>query len=211
MPPTHLDTRRAYCTAWSGESFGVLETSTRLACDYPCEDRRRAPAVSARSAPSERACRSFSVGQSLCRSHSHWAPRHRRARRRYHFRSLATLDPPGIRARSLAQSLACAPVTPGQYVPSWIWRSARATWHCSISPLIANCVAAISIQSRWRLLRATAAPVGPATQVPAMQGREAQVRFFVEAYREQQGRDPRFTEVCNTLRLPPSTASDYLR
>jgi hypothetical protein len=44
-----------------------------------------------------------------------------------------------------------------------------------------------------------------------MQGREAQVRFFVEAYREQQGRDPRFTEVCNTLRLPPSTASDYLR
>jgi hypothetical protein len=44
-----------------------------------------------------------------------------------------------------------------------------------------------------------------------MQGREAQVRPFVEAYRERQGRDPRFTEVCNTLRLPPSTASDYLR
>ena len=80
-----------------------------------------------------------------------------------------------------------------------------------VSPLIANCVAAISIQSRWRLLRATAAPVGPATQVPAMQGREAQVRPFVEAYREQRGRDPRFTEVCNPLRLPPSTASDYLR
>ena len=34
--------------------------------------------------------------------------------------------PPGIRARSLAQSLPCAPVTPGQYVPSRIWRSARA-------------------------------------------------------------------------------------
>ena len=58
---------------------------------------------------------------------------------------------------------------------------------------------------------AAAAPAGPATQVPAAQGREAQVRSFVEAYRKRHGRDPSFSEVRNTLRLPPSTASVYLR
>ena len=58
---------------------------------------------------------------------------------------------------------------------------------------------------------AAAAPAGPATQVPAVQGREAQVRSFVEAYRKRHGRDPSFSEVRNTLRLPPSTASVYLR
>jgi hypothetical protein len=54
---------------------------------------------------------------------------------------------------------------------------------------------------------AAASPGGPATQVPAAQGREAQVRSFVEAYRKRHGRDPSFTEVRNILRLPPSTAS----
>jgi hypothetical protein len=58
---------------------------------------------------------------------------------------------------------------------------------------------------------AAAAPAGPATQAPAAQGREAQVRSFVEAYRKRHGRDPSFSEVRNTLRLPPSTASVYLR
>jgi hypothetical protein len=48
-------------------------------------------------------------------------------------------------------------------------------------------------------------------QMPAVQGREAQVRSFVEAYRKRHGRDPRFSEVRNSLRLPPSTASVYLR
>ena len=58
---------------------------------------------------------------------------------------------------------------------------------------------------------AAAAPAGPTTQMPAVQGREAQVRSFVEAYRKRHGRDPSFSEVRNTLRLPPSTASVYLR
>ena len=38
-----------------------------------------------------------------------------------------------------------------------------------------------------------------------------QGRSFVEAYRKRHGRDPSFSEVRNTLRLPPSTASVYLR
>ena len=57
-----------------------------------------------------------------------------------------------------------------------------------------------------------AAPKGPPeAQVPASQGREAQVRSFVEAYRKRHGRDPSFSDVRNTLGLPPSTASVYLR
>ncbi len=31
-------------------------------------------------------------------------------------------------------------------VPSWIWRSAAATWQCSISPLTASCAAATSLR-----------------------------------------------------------------
>jgi hypothetical protein len=59
---------------------------------------------------------------------------------------------------------------------------------------------------------AAAAPKGPAeAQALPSQGRAEQVRFFVEAYRKRHGRDPTFSDVRNTLRLPPSTASVYLR
>ena len=59
---------------------------------------------------------------------------------------------------------------------------------------------------------AAATPKGPAeAQALPSQGRAEQVRSFVEAYRKRHGRDPSFTEVRNTLRLPPSTASVYLR
>jgi hypothetical protein len=57
-----------------------------------------------------------------------------------------------------------------------------------------------------------AAPEEPAeAQLSRPQGRAAQVRSFVEAYRKRHGCDPSFSEVRNTLRLPPSTASVYLR
>ena len=57
-----------------------------------------------------------------------------------------------------------------------------------------------------------ATPKGPAeAQAPPSQGRAEQVRSFVEAYRKRHGRDPTFSDVRNTLRLPPSTASVYLR
>ena len=57
-----------------------------------------------------------------------------------------------------------------------------------------------------------AAPTAPPeTHVPQQQGRAAQVRSFVDAYRTRHGRDPSFSEVRNTLKLPPSTASVYLR
>src|SRR5262245_18223243 len=42
-------------------------------------------------------------------------------------------------------------------------------------------------------------------------GRAEQVRSFVEAYRARHGRDPSFSEVRNSLGLPSSTASVYLR
>ena len=59
---------------------------------------------------------------------------------------------------------------------------------------------------------AAVSPKGPAeAQVPPSQGRAEQVRSFVEAYRKRHGRDPSFSEVRNTLGLPPSTASVYLR
>jgi hypothetical protein len=57
---------------------------------------------------------------------------------------------------------------------------------------------------------AAAAPEGPA-EVSASQGRAEQVRSFVEAYRKRHGRDPTFSDVRNDLKLPPSTASVYLR
>ena len=47
-------------------------------------------------------------------------------------------------------------------------------------------------------------------QVSAI-GRAEQVRSFVEAYRKRHGRDPTFSDVRNDLKLPPSTASVYLR
>ena len=60
--------------------------------------------------------------------------------------------------------------------------------------------------------KAAAAPKGPAeAQALPSQGRAEQVRSFVEAYRKRHGRDPTFSDVRNTLRLPPSTASVYLR
>jgi hypothetical protein len=59
---------------------------------------------------------------------------------------------------------------------------------------------------------AAAAPKEPAEpQVSASQGRAEQVRSFVEAYRKRHGRDPTFSDVRNDLKLPPSTASVYLR
>ena len=59
---------------------------------------------------------------------------------------------------------------------------------------------------------AAAAPKDPAeAQVSASQGRAGQVRSFVEAYRKRHGRDPTFSDVRNGLKLPPSTASVYLR
>src|SRR5262245_16689916 len=42
-------------------------------------------------------------------------------------------------------------------------------------------------------------------------GRAEQVRSFVEAYRKRHGCDPSFSEVRNSLGLPSSTASVYLR
>ena len=69
MPPTHLDTRRAYCRVVRGEfrrPGNKYSPGLRLAT----QNSRRAPAVSARSAQSERVCRSFSVGHLLCRWHS---------------------------------------------------------------------------------------------------------------------------------------------
>ena len=48
-------------------------------------------------------------------------------------------------------------------------------------------------------------------QMSPVLGRAAQVRSFVDAYRKQQGRDPSFTEVRNSLGLPRSTASVFLR
>jgi hypothetical protein len=48
-------------------------------------------------------------------------------------------------------------------------------------------------------------------QMSPVLGRAAQVRSFVDAYRTQHGRDPSFTEVRNSLGLPRSTASVYLR
>ena len=59
---------------------------------------------------------------------------------------------------------------------------------------------------------AAASPIGPAkAQALPSQGRAEQVRSFVEAYRKRHGRDPSFSDVRNTLRLPASTASVYLR
>jgi hypothetical protein len=59
---------------------------------------------------------------------------------------------------------------------------------------------------------AAATPKGPTEQqVLPSQGRAEQVRSFVEAYRKRHGRDPSFSDVRNTLKLPPSTASVYLR
>ena len=48
-------------------------------------------------------------------------------------------------------------------------------------------------------------------QISTSQGRAEQVRSFVEAYRKRHGRDPTFSDVRNDLKLPPSTASVYLR
>jgi hypothetical protein len=42
-------------------------------------------------------------------------------------------------------------------------------------------------------------------------GRAEQVRSFVEAYRRRHGHDPSFSDVRNSLGLPRSTASVYLR
>ena len=59
---------------------------------------------------------------------------------------------------------------------------------------------------------AAVSPKGPAeTQALQTPGRAEQVRSFVEAYRKRHGRDPSFSDVRNTLRLPASTASVYLR
>jgi hypothetical protein len=59
---------------------------------------------------------------------------------------------------------------------------------------------------------AASTPKGPAeAQALPSQGRAEQVRSFVEAYRKRHGQDPSFTEVRKSLRLPPSTASVYLR
>src|SRR5262245_12800353 len=59
---------------------------------------------------------------------------------------------------------------------------------------------------------AAAAPteIAGAQMLPVL-GRAAQVRSFVDAYRKRHGRDPSFTEVRNSLGLPRSTASVYLR
>jgi hypothetical protein len=60
--------------------------------------------------------------------------------------------------------------------------------------------------------RAATAPKDPAEpQVSASQGRAEQVRSFVEAYRKRHGCDPSFSDVRNSLGLPRSTASVYLR
>jgi hypothetical protein len=57
-----------------------------------------------------------------------------------------------------------------------------------------------------------AAPTETAgAQMSPVQGRAAQVRSFVDTYRMRHGRDPSFTEVRNSLGLPRSTASVYLR
>ena len=48
-------------------------------------------------------------------------------------------------------------------------------------------------------------------QMSPVIGRAAQVRSFVDSYRKRHGRDPSFTEVRNSLGLPRSTASVYLR
>jgi hypothetical protein len=59
---------------------------------------------------------------------------------------------------------------------------------------------------------AVASPTGPAeAQVQPSKGRAQQVRSFVEAYRVRHARDPSFSEVRNSLGLPPSTTSVYLR
>jgi hypothetical protein len=66
--------------------------------------------------------------------------------------------------------------------------------------------------------RPSSSTVVPAPPLPAEAqiagralGRAEQVRSFVEAYRGRHGRDPSFSEVRNSLGLPPSTASVYLR
>jgi hypothetical protein len=57
-----------------------------------------------------------------------------------------------------------------------------------------------------------APPESPAEpQVSQSQGRAEQVRSFVEAYRKRHGRDPSFSDVRNSLGLPRSTTSVYLR
>jgi len=43
-------------------------------------------------------------------------------------------------------------------VPSWIWRSAAATWQCSISPLTASCAAATSLRCASLTWHLTAMP-----------------------------------------------------
>ena len=59
---------------------------------------------------------------------------------------------------------------------------------------------------------AVVTPKGPAkAQMQVLQGRAEQVRSFVEAYQKRHGRDPTFSDVRNDLKLPPSTASVYLR
>jgi len=58
---------------------------------------------------------------------------------------------------------------------------------------------------------AVAPKVIAGAQVPPVQGRAAQVRSFVDAYRKRHGRDPSFSDVRNSLGLPRSTASVYLR
>jgi hypothetical protein len=97
---------------------------------------------------------------------------------RNHFRSLPP-SPPWNKGKITGPKPRLRPVTSGQYVQSWIWRSARATWRCSISPLISNCVAATSSRCAsmtWRpmAMRSTEQmsdrerPAGPSAEVASV-------------------------------------------